>query len=55
MKTKPKDPTAMYAKQIALMIQVGTLPTLEQVQAALASTREEFRPQILAARGEQGQ
>lgn len=55
MKTKPTDPTASYAQEIARLITCGKLPSLEQVEAALASTREEFRERILAARKEQGQ
>ena len=55
MKTKPTDPTAAYAQQIALMIQLGTLPSLEQVEAAILSTREEYASLIEAARRKEGQ
>ena len=54
MKTKQKNPFADYPRQIALMIQLGTLPSKEQVEAAIASTRTKFRPLILKARKEQG-
>ena len=55
MKIKPTDPTADCAKQIALMIQLGTLPSLEQVQAAILSTIAEYKPLIEAARRKEGQ
>lgn len=51
-KSKTKDPTEDYAQQIALMIQLGTLPTLEQVEAAILSTAAEYKPLIEAARRE---
>ena len=54
MKTKLTGATAEYAEQIALMIQLGTLPTLEQVEAAILSTAAEYKPLIEAARIEQG-
>ncbi len=50
MKTKQKDLIAAYAAQIAQMIQLGTLPSKEQVEAAILSTREKYRPLILEAR-----
>lgn len=52
MKTKLKDPSAGYAQEIAWLIQCGKLPSLEQVEAAILSAREQFRPKILAARKE---
>ena len=43
-----------YAAQIALLIQSGKLPTLEQVQAAIQSTAAECKHLIEAAESEQG-
>ncbi|HEY6128224.1 MAG TPA: hypothetical protein VIW23_08595 [Candidatus Acidoferrum sp.] len=51
---KPTDPTADYAQEIARLIQCGKLPSLEQVEAAILSTREEYASLIEAARREEG-
>ena len=52
MKTEQKNPFADYPRQIALMIQLGTLPTKEQVESAIASSRAKYTPLILMARKE---
>jgi len=52
MKPKSTDPTAAYAQEIVRLIQCGKLPSLEQVQAAILSTREEYQRLILDARKE---
>ena len=43
------DPAAMQA-EAERMIQEGTMPSLAQIEAALARIRDEFRPKILEAR-----
>ena len=52
MKTKPTDPAEAYAQEIARLIQCGKLPSLEQVQTAILSTREEYQRLVLDARKE---
>jgi hypothetical protein len=39
-----------YAKQIALLIRCGKMPSLQEVQAAILSTTAEYKPLIEAAR-----
>jgi len=43
-----------FKAQIAELIRTGRMPTLEQVQAAIETTRQKFLPLILAARNEKG-
>ena len=43
-----------YAAQIALLIQCGKMPSLEQVQAAIKSTAAECKPLIDTVESEQG-
>ena len=41
-----------FEVQIVELIRTGRMPTLEQVHAAIETTRQKFLPLILAARNE---
>lgn len=51
MKIIPADQQRFEA-QITELIRTDRMPTLEQVQAAIETTRQKFLPLILAARNE---
>lgn len=50
MKREPKITSSDLRRQAEAMVANGTMPSLETVLAAVASTREEFRPIICEAR-----
>ena len=52
MKLNPADQRRFEA-EIAKLIRTNKMPSLEQVQAAIAATRQKYLPLILAARAEQ--
>jgi hypothetical protein len=49
MKLKPAD-QKRYEAEITKLIQEGRMPSFEQVQAVIATTRQKLQPLILAAR-----
>lgn len=49
MRLTPADQRKFEA-EIAELIRTGKMPSLEQVQTAIETTRQEFQPLILAAR-----
>ena len=52
-KSKPRPSRHQVAKmrtEVEELIRTGRMPSLEQLQAAIAETRQKYRPQILAAR-----
>ncbi len=51
MKIPPADQRRFEA-QIAELIRTGKMPSLEQVQAAIETTKQEYASRILAARAE---
>lgn len=52
MKLNPGEQRSFEA-EIARLIRTGKMPSLEQVQAAIVTTREKYLPLILAARAEE--
>ena len=51
MKITPTD-QQRFETQIAELIRTGKMPSLEQVQAAIETTKQKYASQILAARSE---
>ena len=49
MKLRPQDEKRFEA-EIVELVRTGRMPSLEQVQAAIESTRQEFLPLFQAAR-----
>jgi hypothetical protein len=48
-KPSPRQVAAMQV-EIEELIRTGRMPSREQLEAAIAETRERYRPKILAAR-----